>query len=289
MILRFDDDLDLNVIAESGQCFRWEKIKNKSGPDIFRIIAGNRVLFICELSRGEYDLSCSENDFRSFWSGYFDCETVYREIRETVDPSDPFLSPAAEYGKGMRILRQEPFECLISFIISQRKNIPAIRACIEKLSSAAGERLDPSEDERKWLMERRVEKRFFEELYAFPTPPALATLGSDILKSCSAGYRAPYIRKAAEDVLSGELDLKGLEGKDDQELINELMKIYGVGKKVANCAALFGFHRLDLFPIDVWIERVLSSHYEKGFPFDSYRPYNGVMQQYMFFYARSPV
>ncbi len=287
MILEFDDDLDLNVIAESGQCFRWEKVNEDSDPGIFRIIAGNRVLFILRLSEGVYDLSCSENVFHEFWSGYFDIETSYRKIRSLVDTGDPFLRPAAGYGKGMRILKQDPFECLISFIISQRKNIPAIRACIEKLSVEAGEKITLPEKDRQWLKEKGVEPRYSEDICSFPTPKALAGLSEDQLKSCSAGYRAPYIRRAAESVLSGELDLEELCKLNDGELLSALMEIYGVGKKVASCVSLFGFHRLDFFPIDVWIDRVLSERYKNGFPFEKYRPYNGVMQQYMFFYARS--
>ena len=287
MILEFDDDLDLNDIAESGQCFRWEKVNEDKDPVIFRIIAGNRVLFLLKLSEGVYDLSCEENVFHSFWSTYFDIETKYREIRDRVDRSDGFLSRAAEYGKGIRILKQDPFECLISFIISQRKNIPAIRSCIEKLSAEAGEKISLPEKERQWLKEKGVEPRYFEDIYSFPTPGALAGLSEDALKSCSAGYRAPYIRRASESVLSGELDLEELCKLDDVELMSALMGIYGVGKKVASCVSLFGFHRLDFFPVDVWIDRVLSERYKNGFPFEKYRPYNGVMQQYMFFFARS--
>jgi N-glycosylase/DNA lyase len=107
------------------------------------------------------------------------------------------------------------------------------------------------------------------------------------LSGCSLGYRDKYVHQAALDVASGAVDLKAYEELDDDGLMQELLKLFGVGVKVANCEILFGYHRLDAFPKDVWINRVLESHYQQGFPFDDYAPYNGIMQQYLFFYSRT--
>lgn len=283
MTVEIKDDLDLQKIAESGQCFRWEKTEALDNPVLYRIIAGGRVLFIEDRGECVFDLSCSENDYVSFWHDYLDLDTDYRKIRSYVKKDDGFLSRAAENGKGIRILRQDRWESLISFIISQRKNIPAIRASIEKLCRAAGRKITLADGEKKWLKERGVPDEYSEELYAFPDPEELYGLSEEGLKACSTGYRAPYLRRTAEDVLSGSMDLSYMESLNDDELLSELMKLYGVGKKVASCTALFGFHRLNFFPVDVWIERVLETHYIEGFPFESYDPWNGVMQQYMFY------
>ena len=288
MLTIFNDDLDLEKIADSGQCFRWKRINGEGDPAAYRIISGGRVVFMRCLSEGEegkrLELSCAEKEYEEYWKDYLDAATVYKDIRGLIDEGkDPYLYRAASLGEGMRILRQDPFETLISFIISQRKSIPAITSSVEKLSKAAGERIVLSSGEKKWLKERGYGE---EEYYAFPSPERIAALSEEELKSCGFGYRTPYIRQASLDVLSGKLDLEGLSEKGDEELFTELLSIYGVGKKVASCVCLFGFHRLDFFPVDVWMERVLKTHYKKGFSFKKYRPYNGVMQQYLFYDAR---
>ena len=161
---------------------------------------------------------------------------------------------------------------LISFIISQRKNIPAIKASIEKLCKLAGEEI--GEDARVGI------------IYSFPTPDKLASLSMEELSSCSLGYRDKYVHQAALDVASGAVDLESWVNLEDDTLMEKLLSLYGVGVKVANCEILFGYHRLDAFPKDVWINRVLDLKYPDGFMFDKYAPYNGIMQQYLFFYSR---
>ncbi|MBR2186273.1 MAG: DNA glycosylase [Lachnospiraceae bacterium] len=286
MIREFKDDMDPLLITESGQCFRWCEVPSNGKEKVFRILAGGRVLFL--IRRGsELDLSCSEKEYDSFWSDYLDSENDYRAIRGSADKEDDFLRKAAEAGKGIRILKQDPFETLISFIISQRKNIPAIRSSVEKICALAGKRIELGAEEIRWLKEHSVAEEAGASLFSFPDPEELFNMPEKDLDSCSLGYRKDYVKRAAEDVFSGKTDLNRLMGLDDEELFSELLEIRGVGKKVASCTALFGFHRLDFFPVDVWIDRVLKNCYPAGFPFERYRPFNGVMQQYMFFYGRS--
>lgn len=284
MQIKLDDDFDLGKIADSGQCFRFNKIatghKEEDGSfsccggDAYSVAASDRHIVIRELGGDMYDLSCSEEEYTGFWKDYFDLKLCYSEIRGRIDPeTDPYLFAASEYGKGIRILRQDPWEMLISFIISQRKNIPAIKASIEKLCALAGDVI--------------VEDEVCGTIYSFPTPSGLAALSMEELEGCSLGYRDKYVHQAALDVASGAVDLNRLTGLDDEMLMEELLKLYGVGVKVANCEILFGYHRLDAFPKDVWINRVLDEHYQGGFPFDKYAPYNGIMQQYLFFAART--
>ena len=270
MIIKIDDDFDLKKIADSGQCFRL----NECG-DGYSVTASDKHLFIKQISENEYEFNCSEKDYNDFWKSYFDLDTSYRDIRKRIDKDDEYLRSAAEYGKGIRILKQDPWEMLISFIISQRKNIPAIKASIEKLCALVGREIKTEKNANG------------DNIYAFPTPGEIAKLSDKELSSCGLGYRDKYVKKAASDVLSGEAELYKWQDLSGDDLMERLLKLFGVGVKVANCEILFGYHRLDAFPKDVWINRVLESKYPEGFNFEKYEPFNGVMQQYLFFYSRS--
>lgn len=268
MQVTIKDDFDLKKIAESGQCFRWSRI----APGTYRIIARDKCLRIETMGENLYDLDCTEEEYMFFWYHYLDLYESYAGIRQRISrEKDKFLFYAAEYEKGIRILRQDPWETLITFIISQNKNIPAIRRSVEKLSYAFG-------------MEMR--DRSGEKYFAFPAPDVLAELQEEQLKECGLGYRCRYVKKAAERVANGDFDLAGLKNADEGAAILALTGLTGVGEKVASCVSLFGLHHLNSFPIDVWMKRILEEHYPNGYPFKTYSPYNGVYQQYMFAYYR---
>ena len=268
MVITVYDDFDPDRIANSGQCFRWTKIE----PSTYRIIAGSRCLVLTALGDNRYELDCSEETFDAFWRSYLDLDEDYARIRARIDPrSDPFLSLAAEHEKGIRILRQDPWEMLVTFIISQNRNIPAIRRSVELLAEQCGE---------KWKDSRG------EVYYAFPTPEAVAALSEEELNLCRLGYRWRYVRAAALSVLRGEISLLKLRDADEEATLAALTDLLGVGVKVANCVSLFGLHHLNAFPRDVWVNRVLALEYPKGYPFDAYSPYNGIYQQYMFAWYR---
>ena len=269
MILNIEDDFDLEKIASSGQCFRWTRMDDGS----YRIIQGGECVYMRDLGRGRFDIDCDEDGFRGIWYGYFDLDEDYRSIRGRIDPGvDQFLWRAAEDGKGIRILRQDPWETLVSFIISQNRNIPAIQRSIELLCQACG---NSREDDRG------------NTYYAFPSAEAIASLGEAELERCSLGYRGKYVRAAAASYLDGEIDFESLKSADEPETIGALTKLFGVGVKVASCVSLFGLHHVDAFPIDVWIKRVLENEYPEGYPYERYRPFNGVYQQYLFAYYRN--
>lgn len=270
MIKKITDDFNLQQIADSGQCFRWKK-EDEAGKK-YRVIAGRKVLHIEDLGDCNYEFSCSEKDYEGYWSHYMDFKLNYSDIRGRVSSEeDAFLFEATVYGNGIRILNQDPFEVLITFIISQRKSIPAIKTAVENLCTIAGDVICVEDGE---------------ELHAFPTPEQLSKLSKEELTSCGLGYRTEYVYQAADLIASGTIDLDSWKELSDEDLWNEIEKLYGVGPKVAQCAMLFGFHRLNSFPRDVWINRVLEDKYNNNFPFDLYAPYNGVMQQYLFFYYR---
>ena len=239
--IQITDDFDLDRIAESGQCFRW----HKDAAGTYRIIHNAHCLRIRSLGNKTFALSCSEDD--------------------------PFLAAACEYGKGIRILRQDPWEMLTSFIISQNKNIPSIKKCVELLCEAAGQRQENADG----------------SYYVFPTPEEVLSLSDEALAACRLGYRCRYVKAAAMDVAEGRLDLNQLSEAPEPDTIKALTTVCGVGVKVANCVSLFGLHHVDAFPIDVWIRRILKNEYPAGYPKEKYSPYNGIYQQYMFYYYRA--
>jgi N-glycosylase/DNA lyase len=188
--------------------------------------------------------------------------------------NDGFLKEAAGYGYGIRILRQDFFEMMISFIISQNKNIPAIKNCIEALCRKYGAPITDG-----------VPGDF--EAYAFPTPEALAVAGKEELRSLKVGYRDAYILSAAQAVVQEILQPDQLRGWSDIQAKKALMEIHGIGEKVANCICLYGLHHIGLFPVDVWIKRIFKEIYQEAFHPNLYEGYMGIIQQYMFYYMRN--
>ncbi|RKW45365.1 MAG: DNA-3-methyladenine glycosylase 2 family protein [Lachnospiraceae bacterium] len=266
--------LDMKKIADSGQIFRFNVY-----DDEFSLVAGDKLLFIKEDKNG-YILSCSEKEFNEFWLDYFDLRLDYGDFEKNIPETDVFLKDAAKYSYGIRILNQDKWEMLISFIISQRKSIPAIKSSIEKLAKVYGKKIDMKIPEFIKNIDADT------EFYTFPTPKELANADIEALNACSLGYRSPYIEASAKAVYRKDIDLNAIDSLDDEELLKALMSLKGVGIKVANCVALFGYHRIAAFPIDVWIKRMIDEHYDGEFPLELYKGYAGVIQQYIFYYGR---
>ena len=260
------NNMDLEKISKSGQCFRMNAIMGEEGA--YSLIAFGKYLEMRKAKDG-YIFTCSEKEWNDLWKEYFDCGTDYEKIYSLVDKEDDYMQSAVSFGKGIRILRQELFETTISFIISQQNNIPRIKKCVETICSRFGE-------EKYNLYE--------EKYYAFPTPERLADASEEELRSCNLGYRSRYIRKSARMIADGEVDLEALIHMDYENAKKELMKLCGVGIKVAECICLFALHHVDAFPIDTHIQSVLVNNYPKGFPFDKYKGYAGILQQYAFYY-----
>lgn len=256
---------NLALTADSGQCFRFTQL----APGSFQLIAHGRLLQISELGGDRYAFSCDEGEFEALWSPYFDLQRDYGAILGSIPPEDSFLTEAAAFAGGLRILKQEPWEALICFIISQRKSLPAIKRCVRLLCERFGEPIGGGH-------------------FAFPAPEALAGASLPELNACGLGYRSPYILGTAQAVAAGKPSLETLPSLDDGALLKALCELPGVGVKVAHCAMLFGFQRMDAFPKDVWILRVLEAHYPEGFPLERFQGFAGIIQQYMFCYGRSP-
>ena len=275
--MKFDvKDADLANIFECGQCFRWEREDDGSYTGI---AAGGHVANI-KTEKGGDVISVAGPAFghdeeadateRSFWNEYLDIERDYRRIRETLSEKDEsgVMEKASEYGKGIRILRQDPWEATVSFIISQNNNIPRIKNNIRDLSSLFGEEVC------EW---RGV------SWYDVPSPERLASLTVEDLAPVRLGYRARYLIETAACVRDNGISVI----EDDPG------SLCGVGPKVENCIRLFGLNQLDSFPIDVWVKKVMSESYGidsvkemASFAEKTFGAYGGIAQQYLFYYMR---
>lgn len=255
---------DAGQICESGQCFRMTRLENGR----YGLTARDRYLEI-EQREGQIRLYCTEKEFAGFWEEYFDLKTDYSRFLGGIDRSDAYLRGAAAFGSGIRILKQDLWEMIISFIISQQNNIKRIRRCIGLLCEKYGE-------------EKRTREGHI--YYAFPEVSALARAAEEDLRACNLGYRARYIKNTAESIRKGEVDLEAVRRLSYAEAKAELRRLSGVGDKVADCICLFALHCMDAFPVDTHISQALTRQYPQGFPHEEYPGCGGVMQQYIFFY-----
>lgn len=267
--LRDGDDLIVNGvlhfclddILDCGQCFRWDKLS----AGLWRGIAHGRCRTVRQENTSLRFYGVTQSEFDEVWYNYFDFGRNYGSIKQVLS-KDPAMKRAVEFSPGMRVLRQEPWEALCSFILSQNNNIKRIRGIVSRLCESFGEPVDGG--------------------FAFPVPQKLAALSPDDLAPVRCGFRAAYVIDAAKKVTSGELDLPGLRTMPVDLASAELQKIHGVGPKVAACALLYGFARADVIPVDVWIKRALATFYPDGMPC-GITEIVGLGQQYLFHYVRN--
>jgi len=254
-------DFDADKIFDCGQCFRW--LKQPDGS--WRGIAHSRVMTLSQ-EENRVTLSAPKEDFESIWHNYFDLERDYEAMRSRLGVSD-YMTKACEFGKGIRILRQEPWEALCTFIISQCNNIARIRGIVERLCALKGEELG-------------------EGLYSFPSFDTVASLSEEDLAPLRSGYRAKYILEAARAVSEGRFDLDAACKMNADDAMKALLTLEGVGKKVAGCVMLFGLGKTEAFPIDTWMKKALKEYFEEGFDPRVFGDDAGIAQQYIFYYAR---
>lgn len=267
MRIEIVDDFDLEKIASCGQCFRAKAVDD----GMFRFISGDHVIYIEKTGEHEFSVSCTEDEWKSIWVSYFDLNRSYSSLYYEERDKHDFVHKAMDCGRGLRVLRQNPWEMLVTFIISQRKSIPAISKSVEALSEKYGHMI----------------KTEYETIYSFPTPEELAGASEEELQACSLGYRVPYIVDAVQRVTSGSLDLKAIADYDDAELFNALQTVHGVGRKVANCICLFGYGRIACVPVDVWISRAVEEDCCGEDPFMLFTDNAGIIQQYIFYYMKN--
>lgn len=250
---------------DCGQTFRFEAIDENTVTGI----ALNRRITFSQSGETLTIIGATPDEYETIWKPYLTLDEDYAAANEailTAMPNDgcrQTMQTAIEYGAGIRILRQDPFETLISFIVSQNNNIPRIRKIIAALCDTYGKN------------------------GAFPTPEALADASVDEIFALRTGFRAKYIRDAAVKVASGEVNLSEIAACDDYARCTEMLcRINGVGPKVSACVLLFGFHKTEAFPIDVWMKKSLARHFPGGFDPEPLGKYKGLCQQYLFYYER---
>ena len=256
-------ELDIVKTFECGQCFRWNADEN----GVYRGVAMN---FPAKIWTEDGRVFIKSDAPEDLWRDYFDLDRDYAAISCGFDGGE-YLAKCVDFGMGIRILRQEPWEALCSFIISQCNNIKRIKGIVERLCSMYGEKAE-------------LDGELF---FTFPSAHTLSKVTEADLAPLRSGYRAAYIVNAAAAVDSGLIDLEALIEADYLTAKKELLKLSGIGEKVANCVVLFGLYHMEAFPIDVWIRRALKEHFPPDFDPDALGKYAGLAQQYIFFYARS--
>ena len=254
-------DLSLKETLDCGQCFRW---KEQDDGGFFGVVRERSVTVHTDGDRLIVD-GAGEND-RALWADYFDLGLDYAAVKKQLSAIHPVMADAARFAPGIRILRQEPFEALISFIISQNNNIKRIAGIVDRLCACFGESIGDG-------------------VYAFPTAEKIAALSPDDLAPIRAGFRHRYIIDAAEKVADGSVDLELIRTLPYDEARASLMQITGVGVKVADCVLLYGLHRLESFPLDVWMKRAMAVLFD-GLEPSAFGEYAGIAQQYIFHYSR---
>lgn len=254
-------DLNIKKTLECGQCFRWNPDENT----VYCGVVDNKVLHV--LQQGDKIMCDSDEKDLGFWRDYFDIGGDYLSVKDKLTEPE-YLRVCSEYGEGIHILRQEPWETLCSFIISQCNNIPRIKKIIETLCSTFGNKLAGGH-------------------YSFPSAERLSVLREEDLSPLRSGYRASYILNAARAVSDGRLNFDKLLKDSSEEAFLQLKQLNGVGDKVANCFMLYGMHRMDRFPIDTWMKRALNKHFPPYYNPEILGKYSGIAQQYIFYYTRS--
>ena len=254
-------DFDPAETLDCGQAFRWEE----TDTGAWRGVAHGRELTITK-EGDKLRLHCTQEEFDRIWKNYFDLESDYEGIKSRISQMDPVLQEAVGYAPGIRILRQDPWEAICSFIISQNNNIPRIKGIISRFCQIFGEEISPG-------------------VHSFPTADTVAKLSVEDLSPIRSGFRAKYIIAAAQKVSGDEDFIPSIYSLPIDEARKALQTIKGIGPKVADCALLYGFHRTDCFPVDVWMKRamevLLPGRDPREFGTDA-----GMAQQYIFHYSR---
>ena len=280
-ILEKQESFNLKHIFECGQCFRWNKLEDNSYIGVIK----DAVINVKE-ENGKFIFTGStiNGNLKEIIRYYFDLDTNYTEYKKILSNIDNYLKESIKFGSGIRILRQDLWECIISFIISANNNIPRIKKIIEKLSKEYGKKIEFNGN----------------TYYFFPTPEELSKASVEDLRNLGLGFRDKRIYNTTKMIIENEVNLNSIKSMDDTEKMrNELLKRDGVGPKVADCILLFALKRIDVFPIDVWVRRVMNDLYihnineEKvnkkelqKLAEDKFGSLQGIAQQYLFYWKR---
>ena len=274
IIIKDVENFELDHIFECGQCFRWNKQDN---GNYIGVVYGK----VIELEKKDNDVkiyNINEDEFNKIWCDYFDLKRDYTAIKEKFE-KDPLLKRSVNFGHGIRLLQQEPFELTISFIISSNNRIPMIKRAINNLSM-------------KWGKEIEYKGQTY---FTFPTEADLERASLEEIQSCGLGFRSKYVKDTVNRVYSGEVNLEFIKSQSDDVCHEELQKLSGIGPKVSDCIMLFSMQKYSAFPVDVWVKRAMQFFYLapdvslpkiRIFARDKFEDLAGFAQQYLFYYAR---
>ena len=285
-----EDCFNLKDIFECGQCFRWKEEVDGSYTGIVKIGVLNVSYIKGEIIiKGYID---DKADLKNFAKEYLDLEKDYKKIQKEISKNDDFMKEAIKFGNGIRILNQDSWEMLISFIISAANNIPRISKCINNISKEYGKKVVIPKDIQNKLFKYGKNENTF---YLFPTSKELSKATMEELRECNLGFRDKYVLNAAQLVSDKNVDLKNIEVKEYKEAKKELVSIAGVGSKVADCILLFSMKKSEAFPVDTWIKKIMNEIYIDSqnvkkineYAYKKWKENAGIAQQYLFNYMRN--
>ena len=274
IIIKGVKNFELDHIFECGQCFRWNKEANGN----YIGIAYGKVIEIEKKNDEVTIYNINEEEFNILWCDYFDLKRDYTVIKKKFQ-KDPLLKKSVDFGHGIRLLQQEPFELTISFIISSNNRIPMIKRAINNLSE-------------KWGKTIEYKGKTY---YAFPTIEDLEGATIEEIATCGLGFRSKYVRDTVHRIYTGEVSLETIKAEKDDTCHEELQKLNGIGPKVSDCIMLFSMQKYSAFPVDVWVKRAMQFFYLapdvslpriREFARDKFKNLAGFAQQYLFYYAR---
>ncbi|SHJ57370.1 N-glycosylase/DNA lyase [Hathewaya proteolytica DSM 3090] len=274
IIIKNVKNFNLHHVFECGQCFRWHETKTGS----YVGVAFGRVVEVRKVCQDVIIKNSSIEEFHSIWEEYFDLKTNYGDIKRILS-NDPVLKESIEFGQGIRILKQDPFELTISFIISANNRIPMIKKAIQKICETWGKPLEYDG----------------EIYYTFPTAQELKDATVEDMEKCGTGFRAKYIIDTIGKINRNEMDLKEIKLLDDDECHKKMQEFMGVGPKVSDCIILFSMQKYSAFPVDVWVKRAMQHFYLapdislpkiRLFAREKFGDLSGFAQQYLFYWAR---
>lgn len=276
---------DVDKVFDCGQCFRFDKVENSIHDAEYAGVAHGKYISVAQDGDSITLYNSTLAEYEEIWKRFLGLDRDYSEINSSLlSLSDnPALADAVSRSSGIRILKQDPWEAICSFIVSQNNNIPRIKKLVAALSFRCGERVSTKGMESHIA---EIHKEHEGNFYSFPSPDSVHSLGISGLAELKTGFRAKYIYDAAEKMLSGEIDLALLNSSPTDVCVEHLCRVKGIGVKVASCALLFGFEKLDAFPVDVWIKKVIAKYFSEDFDYKCLGEFAGIAQQYLFYYER---
>ena len=277
---------DVSRTFDCGQCFRFDPVTNSRHESEYAGCAYGRYISVAQDGDTVYIYNSTLEEYETLWKRFLSLDRDYQAINADILSlsHNPTLADAVNTSSGIRILKQDEWECICSFIISQNNNIPRIKKLVAALCKECGNEIDVSSMSGHVADAHKADGAC---VHSFPSPEKVAELGLDKLTALKVGFRAKYILDAAQKFAGSDIDVAFLSTHPStDECVKHLCSVKGIGPKVASCALLFGFARLDAFPIDVWIKRVMEKYFDEGFDPCLLGEYAGVAQQYLFYYER---